>query len=167
MGPIGPAQLSEWFDALAPALVLYARQWMDAAPAEDVVQDVFVRLMSQRKAPANPKGWLFRCVRNAAISHLRSRSRRRRHHERLAAGGAAMFRPDPATAIDAAAAQEALTELPLELREVVVLRIWGQMKLREIAEITGRPVSTLMSRYQSALEKIRQRMVQPCKTNKT
>ena len=167
MGPIGPAQLGNWFDTLAPAMVLYARQWLQVGLAEDVVQDVFVRLMSQRKVPANPKGWLFRCVRNAAISRLRSRSRRRRHHERLAASAATMFRPDPAAAIDAAAAQQALTELPLELREVVVLRIWGQMKLREIAEITGRPVSTLMSRYQSALEKIRQRMVQPCKTNKT
>ena len=167
MGPMRSAQLSEWFDALAPALVLYARQWVDAAPAEDVVQDVFARLMCRREAPGSPKGWLFRCVRNAAISRLRSESRRRRHHERLAAGGAAMFRPDPAAAIDAAAAEEALNELPLELREVVVLRIWGQMKLREIAETTGRPVSTVMSRYQSALEKIRQRMVKPCKTKQT
>ncbi len=167
MGPIGPAQLGNWFDTLAPAMVLYARQWLQVGPAEDVVQDVFVRLMCQRKVPANPKAWLFRCVRNAAISRLRSRSRRRQHHERLAASAATMFRPDPAAAIDAVAAEEALTELPRELREVVVLRIWGRMKLREIAEITGRPVSTLMSRYQSALEKIRQRMVQPCKTNKT
>ena len=156
MGPIGPAQVGEWFDALAPALVLYARQWVDAAPAEDVVQDVFVRLMSQRKAPANPKGWLFRCVRNAAISHLRSRSRRRRHHERLAAGGAAMFRPDPATAIDAAAAQQALTELPLELREVVVLRDYHGMTHDEIAGVVGARAATVRKRYSRALTELRQ-----------
>ena len=163
MGSILPAKLSAWFDSLAPSLVLYARQWLEAAPAEDVVQDVFVRLMLQRRSPANPRAWLFRCVRNAAIGRLRSRACRRRHHALLAAGAPTMFQPDPATGIDAAAAEEALAGLPSELREVVVLRIWAQMKLREIAEVTGRPISTLMSQYQSALEKIRQKMVKPCK----
>ena len=167
MRPIGRAQLGKWFEALSAGLVLYARQWLEAESAEDVVQDVFVRLISLRKPPKNPRTWLFRCVRNAATSRLRRRRRRRRHHERIAASAPVMFHTDPGVPIDADAAQRALAALPRDLQEVVVLRIWGQMKLREIAEITGRPISTLMSQYQSAIEKIRQQMVQPCKNTKS
>ena len=36
MGAITAAKLAEWFDAHAAALVLYARQWLGPAPAEDV-----------------------------------------------------------------------------------------------------------------------------------
>jgi len=87
MGSIDPAGLSGWFDAYGRALVLYARQWLTVEPAEDVVQEVFVRLLSQRRAPVNVKSWLFRSVRNAAVSRLRSEHRRRKAQIRRSAGG--------------------------------------------------------------------------------
>lgn len=162
MSPMDPASLSQWFDACAPALVLYARQWLDAGRAEEIVQDAFVQLITQRTPPASPKAWLFATVRNAAVSTLRSRLRHQRHAERLAAERPDWFRSQPDELIDAATAQAALADLPHEQREAIVLRIWAGLTLQEISDITGLPVSTLFSRYQAGLAALRKRMESPC-----
>ena len=74
-------------EAHAAGLALYARQWC-AAP-EDVVQEAFLKLMALPHPPNQPVAWLYRVVRNAAISSGRS-ERRRRHYESTAAA----VRPD-------------------------------------------------------------------------
>ena len=158
MARISPTELGEWFHVHGAALVLYARQWLERDAAEDVVQDVFLRLMSQRSAPDNPRAWLFRAVRNAAISGLRSQKRREARAARPQADRPPWFEPRPDERLDAAAAQQVLAGLPEEQREVVVLRIWGELTLREIGELLAEPVSTVFSRYQAALNAIRQRM---------
>jgi len=164
MGPIDPSRLSRWFDAYGAALSLYARQWLEAGLADDIVQDVFIRLMSQRAEPRNVKAWLFRSVRNAAISGLRSGKRRQRHEEQAAARRPAWFEARAEDLIDAATAQDAMMSLPSDQREVLVLRIWATMTLRDIAELLDEPVSTVFSRYQAGLEGIRNRLVLSCRT---
>ncbi len=167
MGSIGGAELARWFEAHGRALVLYARQWLARESAEDVVQEVFCRLARQRRAPADVRAWLFRAVRNAALNQVRSQRRRRRHHRRAAEQQTEWFEPQPGDPIDARAAQAALESLPPAQREVVVLRIWAGMSLREIADVVGRPVSTVFSRYRAALNAMRERMEQPCKSRKS
>ena len=56
MPSIDPAKMGSWFDAYAGRLVLYARQWLEAQWAEDVVQDVFIRLMAQSRELAVSRG---------------------------------------------------------------------------------------------------------------
>ena len=158
MGTIDPGQLGRWFDAYGARLALYGRHWLAAAQAEDVVQEVFIRLMTQPRPPENVKAWLFRSVRNGAISQLRRQKRRQKHTETLAAGAKSWFEIRPDDLLDAKTAQEALMQLPDEQRELVILRIWGQLTLREIAEIVGQPLSTVHHRYQAALKDIRIRM---------
>src|SRR4051794_7840601 len=123
----GAEAVADMFEAHGPALLLYARQWVDAAAAEDVVQRVFVRLLASGRLPADARTWLFRCVRNEAISAWRSDGRRgRRERSAATADGeaeAAWFVPRPEDRIDAAAAQAALAALPAEQREIVTLRI--------------------------------------------
>ncbi len=65
-----PTVLGQLVDEHAAALELYARQWC-AAP-EDVVQEAFLKLMSQMHLPRNVVPWLFRVVRNQAITVWRS-----------------------------------------------------------------------------------------------
>ena len=166
MSPIDPASLGTWFDACGAALVLYARQWLEWGQAEEVVQDAFLQLMSQRTAPDNAKAWLFTAVRHAAISRLRSHQRQRKHTERLASEQPQWFGARPDDLIDAATAQEALAGLPDEQREVIVLRIWAGLTLQEISDITHQPVSTLFSRYQAGLAQLRKRMESPCEKKK-
>lgn len=158
MSRIDVAKLVRWFDAHSAALVLYARQWLDRAAAEDAVQEAFMRLIAQRSEPKNPRAWLFVTVRNAAISAGRS-TRRREHHEKAAAQQQLpVFVAASDDRIDAVAAEAALADLPPVRREIVVMRIWGAMKLAEIAEVVGQPVSSVHDHYQSALQRLRERM---------
>jgi RNA polymerase sigma factor (sigma-70 family) len=164
MSPIDPASLGRWFDAYGAALVLYARQWLQAGAAEEAVQDAFVHLMGQRKAPRCVKAWLFAAVRNGAISRLRQQRRQKRQAEQLTAQRPEWFQTRPDDLIDAAAARQALAGLPQEQREVIVLRIWAGLTLQEISDITKQPVSTLFSRYRAGLAELRRRMESPCRT---
>src|SRR5207253_6999927 len=103
---MGPELLGRLFDQHAAALVLYARQW--CATPEDVVQEALLKLVRQKKVPEQPVPWLYRVVRNAAISAARS-SRRRRFHESVAATRTpAWFVPAEAANLDGAAAAAAL-----------------------------------------------------------
>ena len=55
--------------------MLYARRWSECA--EDVVQEAFVKLSEQDEIPRLVRLWLYRVVRNVAISSGRTRHRRR------------------------------------------------------------------------------------------
>jgi RNA polymerase sigma-70 factor (ECF subfamily) len=163
---IDPAQLASGFDAHAATLVLFARQWLDRAAAEDIVQDVFVSLMGQRRPPDNLKAWLFKAVRNAAISHARSANRRVGRETRQVERRPDWFEARPEDLIDASTAQAALESLAAEQREVIVMRIWAQMTLAEIAEVTGEAISTLFSRYRAGLCEIKRIMESSCQMKK-
>jgi RNA polymerase sigma factor (sigma-70 family) len=166
MSGIEPALLAEWFEAFSGRLVLYARQWLDEGLAEDAVQEAFASLAAQGQAPQSPQGWLFRSVRNAAIAAARKQGRRQKHLERIGRSSP-LFEADPADVIDAAAVEGALAALDADRREVVVLRVWGGLSLKEIAQVTGRPISTLSFQYRGALDDLRRKMGEPCQTRKT
>src|SRR5436305_2910637 len=134
MKPPANARIHDLFKAHADALLLYARQWLDAAQAEDVVQQVFVGLLTAPRMPQEPRTWLFRCVRNAAISAGRSNRRRDRRENQIASGSPAWFVPRPDDRLDAEAAQEALRALPPAQRERVTLRTWSGLTLAQSAE---------------------------------
>src|SRR6266542_5065648 len=114
---MAPEQLGRLVDQHAAALVLYARQWC-AAP-EDVVQEAFIKLLAQKTPPSHPVAWLYRVVRNAALSAARS-ARRRKQHETAAAGRTPPWfaAPDP-SGLDAAEATDDLQRLPLDQREII------------------------------------------------
>jgi RNA polymerase sigma-70 factor, ECF subfamily len=150
--------IAELFKALAPALVLYARQWTGSVGAEDVVQEVFVRMLAAGSQPAEPQTWLFRCVRNAAISASRSTRRRGRLEESIAAAVPEWFVATHDERIDAKAAQDAMQSLPIEQREILTLRIWSQMTLAEIRTITGLPTSSIHDQYRAALATLRSKL---------
>lgn len=149
----------------AGALALYARQWLDAASAEDVVQEALTALLTQPRAPDDPVAWMYRAVRNAAIDHVRSASRRRRREQAVAAERREWFEAATDSLIDAQVAERALRQLPDEYREVVVLRIWGELGLAQIARIMRLGVTTVHERYASALQQMRSALEKPCGKN--
>ena len=67
--------LGELIAASGPGLVLYARQWT-VAP-EDAVQEAFLKLSQQSLPPERSVAWLYRVVRNEAISRARAEKRTR------------------------------------------------------------------------------------------
>ncbi|MGH7176505.1 MAG: RNA polymerase sigma factor [Tepidisphaeraceae bacterium] len=162
---IDSATVTGWFEAHAARLVLYARQWLSDASAQDVVQDVFARLISQSRRPDDARAWLYRSVRNAAISESRSWFRRRKREQAVASKRGEWFEAGVDDLIDASTAQATLESLPPEQREIVVLRIWSQLSWQQIAEVTGSRISTVFDRYKSALGAMKQKMeMTRCKT---
>lgn len=159
------ARLASWYDAYGPTLVLYARQWLTRDTAEDVVQQVFVHLASRSVEPGNVKAWLFRSVRNAAISTLRRLRSRERQAEQWAADRTPWFVPHPDELVDAGTAQNCLSDLPEEQRQVIVLRIWGELTFQEIADVLGDPLPTCFARYRAGLAALRKRLESSCQTN--
>ncbi len=144
--------------------MLYARQWCSCP--EDVVQEAFVRLSSQSTPPENVAGWLYRVVRNGAISAARSERRRQQHESVAAARRPAWFVASEATSLDADAAMMALDGLLIELRETIVAHVWGGLTFEQIGELSGVSSSTAHRRYLQALASLRERLRVPCpKTN--
>jgi len=156
---VTPQELTRLLDQHGPALVLYARQWC-AAP-EDVVQETIIQLVSQRRPPEDVVPWLFKVVRNRAISTARSTRRRRQRESQYAASEAWFEALDQR--LDAMAAAAALEELPLEVREVLVARLWGDLSFEEIGRVTGTSTTTAHRRYQQGLAQLRERLESPCK----
>ena len=163
MAQLDTSCLGDWFEELAPRLVLYARYWLDAHAAQDAVQDVFIQLMGQSNEPDNIKAWLFRAVRNRAISRLRSRIRRRKREIKVARAEP-LFNHRPDDLMDAREIAQMLEKLGPQEQEIIVLRIWGELTLQQIAEIVGLSVPTVFRRYKNGLKEIRQALEKSCTT---
>lgn len=160
---IEPDRLVRLLDNHAAALELYAAQWV--ANPTDVVQEAFIRLTEQSPLPDRILAWLYRVVRNGAISAARSESRRQRHETKAGNITRPWFRDDPANPIDGEIAANALRELPDESREVVVARIWGQLTFEEIGELVGLSASTVHRRYELALKDLRKKLGVTCENH--
>ncbi len=154
MHSMEPTVLGRFFRQHAPALLLYARQW--GGSAEDVVQEAFVRLAQQTPPPEQILPWLYRVVRNAALMMHRSGARRRQREQR-ASKPEAWFATNE-DRLDGDEATRLLAELPLELREVIVARLWGGLKFEEIAGVVGCSLPTAHRRYHTGLTQLRERL---------
>jgi len=148
-----------WFEEMGTGLVLYARQ-IAGESAEDVVQEVFMRLVRQEKKPANVKAWLLLAARRQALDLIKG-TRRRAVRDREAGGMFETGVNDPRGLAEDVAA--GLKDLALEEREIVTLRIWNEATFEEIGEVMGLAVSTVYHRYRTGLEKLRTRLELPCR----
>ncbi len=157
---MGPEQLGRLLDQHAAALTLYARQWC-AAP-EDVVQEAFLKLIRQKPEPTQVVAWLYKVVRNGAISAARASQRRKRHEGAAAQYTPAWFLPTEGTALDAEAATRALTELPSEQREAIVAHLWGGLTFEEVAGLMHTSSSTAHRWYLAGLRALRERLDRTC-----
>ncbi len=158
------AKLGRLVDEHAAGLVLYARQWSSAP--EDIVQEAFLKLAALPKAPDQPAAWLYRVVRNAAISTLRALYRRRKHEAALAERTPPWFVRSDDTELDARAATEALNALPEFEREAITLHLWGGLTFAEVGGVLECSNSTAHRWYLAGLARLRERLQTPCPHSK-
>jgi RNA polymerase sigma-70 factor (ECF subfamily) len=134
-----------------PGLLLYACSLLGRKhAAEDVLQQVFMKLLEQSTIPEEPKPYLFRAVHNAALNLIRSES-----NQVELADIEPWFE---ALEHDHAARVTLTTELmriPQEQRQVLVLHLWGGLSFDEIASMLAISANTAASRYRYALQKLR------------
>ncbi|HVI91994.1 MAG TPA: sigma-70 family RNA polymerase sigma factor [Dongiaceae bacterium] len=138
-------------------------RWLLRNPveAEDVVQEAVLRAYAYFSSfrGVNARAWLLQIVRNTAYAALKRTQgihmvnlQGDRDDSDARARGIDLVDPadDPETLLMRHEAErqidDLLTQLPVELRECIVLRELQELSYREIAEITGVPIGTVMSR---------------------
>ncbi|NLS91272.1 MAG: sigma-70 family RNA polymerase sigma factor [Planctomycetaceae bacterium] len=148
---------TRWLNEQAPRLILFARQWVPChADAEDVFHTAFVRFWRERDRVRDPLPFLYTCVRRAALNWRREQGRREKRE--LAVGPEPLFATDQDRLVKAEtdeAIEAALLRLSDEQREVVVMRIWGELTFPQIGEVLSISASTADTRYRSGLKKLR------------
>ena len=135
-----------------------------------MVQEAFLR--AYRFFPSfrggDPRAWLLTIVRNACWTWLRV-NRAREIPTALEdldepVDGAASVEEDLVRRADGARLRRALDELPGEFREVIVLRELEELSYREIAEVAGVPVGTVMSRLARGRRRLQSALARPAVT---
>jgi RNA polymerase sigma-70 factor (ECF subfamily) len=145
----------------ADLLTLAANLLGDSSVAEDVVQDVFisfVKSVEQFHLRGSLKSYLATCVANRSRDYIRKRKRQRT----VAMSEAGQMTSDAKSPVQLVIRTEelqrlkrALTELPYQQREAIVLRLHGGMRFRQIAKLQNVSVKTALSRYRYGLDKLR------------
>lgn len=136
------------------------------ADAEDLVQETYVRAIRRKGGPpagSDVKSWLFTILRNIHLNQLRRQRTAPRVVELDADESTANIvvetPRDPLTSYVSKTEREWLTEaiqqLPLEFREIVVLREYEDLSYREIARVLDCPVGTVQSRLARARSRLR------------
>lgn len=130
--------------------------------AEDVMQEVFLATVRCRERLIDVRdlnAYLFTALRRAAG---RAALRRPRMPQASATALDAVVTPVVRTAVDDpqwGRLQQALRALPKEQREVIALKIDGELTFAQMAQVLGVSVNTAASRYRYALQKLRNSMV--------
>jgi RNA polymerase sigma-70 factor, ECF subfamily len=161
--PRARSELAALIEDQADLLVWHAFRLLGSMPdAEDVVQDVFIRVFStgRRDEVASVRAYLYRAVANACTDLLRSRTRSDRRREpididRLATP--ADGPPEAAQAVEESRRIEALLgRLPRDQAEAIRLRVFDGLRLDEIAEVLDCPINTVSSRLRYGFQKLRE-----------
>ena len=149
-----------------PAAYNLAR-WItgDDASAQDCVQEACVKALRAFEARTGPsaKAWFMAVVRNACLDALRER-RRRKDEERFddEAPGLASGTDQPdaayARAAEARMVRAEIARLPVDMREVIVLRELEELSYKEISAIVKIPIGTVMSRIARGRDLLAQRL---------
>jgi RNA polymerase sigma-70 factor (ECF subfamily) len=152
------AEVQELYQRHGPALLAYATGLLGSrASAEDALHQVFLSLLSKSEQPVEARPYLFKAVRNRALNSRRSRERMVPLQDVSLQEHDQQWLMKPQGMMEAGIEVErALRDLPAEQREVVLMRVWGEMTLDEIAIVLDVPANTVASRYRYALGKLRE-----------
>lgn len=136
----------------APIMTVIARIMQDRDKAEDIFQDTFVKIYKSPPSAAleKPKAYIFKIAVNLAMDALR------KEKPQVPLEEIEEILPDKeidhGQKLDI---ENALLKLPLTQRQTVSLHISGGLTFREIGEITGSPLGTVIWRYQKAISRLK------------
>lgn len=139
----------------------------DAQIAEDMVQEIFLRIWRKPESYVAQRGrfvtWLTSVTRNRAVDEVRSRGRRFRHEtaspEEQERELPSSEQDDPALTAELSDQRRlilaALKQIPAEQREIIELAYFGGLTQQEIAERLSQPLGTVKTRIRLGMQKLR------------
>jgi RNA polymerase sigma-70 factor (ECF subfamily) len=155
---------SDYLDGLYGYAMVLSR---NSAEAEDLVQETCLRALrglDRLRADGRAKSWLFTILRNVWLNQLRHRRTVPELIEIDAEGNGAS---EPADAtqdphadyvsqIEHDQVQAGIQQLPVEFREIIILREYEELSYQEIAALLNCPIGTVMSRLARARSRLRE-----------
>jgi len=140
-----------------PLYNFYAKLTGDRTLSEDLVQEVFLRILKYRQSyqPGTPfRAWIYQIARNARVDHYRKTPKQ------------VSFEPEMAPPVlpkDAAQESQeaellhhAMMQMPEEKREILILSRFQELKYEEIARLLGCELGTVKTRIHRAIQELRQ-----------
>jgi RNA polymerase sigma-70 factor (ECF subfamily) len=155
--------LSGYMDGLYGYAMVLSR---NPAVAADLVQETYLRALRAKaslRPSSNVKGWLFTILRNIWLNDLRHQ----RAGPKIAELGSDETLADVSVAtsgdphghyvskMERGKVRAAIRQLPVEFREIVILREYEELSYQEIANILKCPIGTVMSRLARARSRLR------------
>jgi RNA polymerase sigma-70 factor (ECF subfamily) len=153
----------EYMDTLYSYAMVLTR---NRSEAEDLVQETYLRAMRamrRLRAGSNVKGWLLVILRNIWLNQLRKQRTTPKTVEidvddttanvvvETSKGPHALY----VGKLECEQVREAIQHLPVDFREVILLREYEELSYQEIASVLGCPIGTVMSRLARARSKLR------------
>jgi RNA polymerase sigma-70 factor, ECF subfamily len=154
---------SEYLDGLYGYAMVLAR---NSADAQDLVQETCLRALRAidgLRAEGSVKSWLFTILRNIWLNQLRQR---RTSPDLIDLDAEENGAYEPADAVqdphkdfvnkvEREQVRAAIQQLPVEFREIIILREYEELSYQEIAGLLGCPIGTVMSRLARARARLR------------
>jgi len=155
---VSESDWEQWVALHAPRLLLFARQQARCeADAQDLVQEAVVESWRQQRDGATPPlALVYATIRRRAID-LARREGRRATREAMSqlAPPARWFEPELEDRERGRLIENAMSTLPEIYREVITLKVWGELTFAEIAVALEIPANTAASRYRYGLAELR------------
>jgi RNA polymerase sigma-70 factor, ECF subfamily len=156
--------LSEHIDGLYSYALALSRNRVDA---EDLVQETYVRAIpavQRLRKESNVKSWMFTILRNIWLNQLRQPRIAVQMSGTDIDQGLPEFRVPSAkdphslllTSLDQDQVRQAISRLPVDSREIILLREFEDLSYQEIAGVLKCPIGTVMSRLGRARSKLRE-----------
>ena len=136
-----------WYEQYKTGIYRYALSILkDPQGAEDILQEVFLRLLSGKYVVAEEKiqPWLYRVARNCCYDILRKREREQE------------LPPDLPSRDGRFAYIERISVLDLTDREIVTMKVLSGMTCKEIGKVMGTTGAAVQKRYERALKKLKE-----------
>ncbi|MFV8751990.1 sigma-70 family RNA polymerase sigma factor [Nannocystaceae bacterium ST9] len=156
---------TSWTELAEPLRRFLRSRVGDPDVAEDLLQEVFLRLHERRDRIAELEridAWLFRVARNVAIDHLRRRGRESGEPASEPSETPTIADDDQAARVLATWLAGRVDALPERYREAIVLTEQQGLSQRAAAERLGLPYSTLKSRVQRGRDRLHAELLHCC-----
>jgi len=148
-----------------PLFNFYSKLTGDRTLSEDLVQEVFLRILKYRQSysPGTPfRAWVYQIARNARIDHFRKFPPQTTLKPEMLPS---VLPTDSAQQQEIELLQRALQQLPEEKREILLLSRFQELKYEEIASLLGCELNTVKTRIHRALQELRKNFHQLTRPN--